>query len=298
MELTEHEMDFDGLGMESDEQGTESDEQGTYSDEKGMEVDETSRLREKCIRFRALIIGRANAGKTTILKAICDSTDEPRIYRPGRWRGREEINTDIVSPSMERGNHDINDELVFSSNEGFVFHDSRGFESGSTAEVESMKQFISERASARSLDEKLHAIWYCIPTDNSRLLVTAELDFFDNCDPKGVPVIVIFTKFDSRDAVAFNKLEDEGLSFEEAEAKASQCAEDDFKRDELPRILSQKYPPVKVVYLRDMDKHNDSKTQDIIEYTTEALGSDTLKMLLVSVQKTNLNMCIAYALKG
>ncbi len=65
-----------------------------------------------------------------------------------------------------------------------------------------------------------------------------------------VPVIVIFTKFESCDAVAFNKLEDEGLSFEEAEDKASQCAEDDFKRDELPRILSQKYPPVKVVYLQ------------------------------------------------
>lgn len=31
-------------------------------------------------RFRALIVGRANAGKTSILKSICDSKDEPRIY--------------------------------------------------------------------------------------------------------------------------------------------------------------------------------------------------------------------------
>jgi ribosome biogenesis GTPase A len=30
-------------------------------------------------RFRALVIGRANAGKTTILKAICGSEIDPRV---------------------------------------------------------------------------------------------------------------------------------------------------------------------------------------------------------------------------
>ena len=30
-------------------------------------------------RFRVLIIGRANAGKTTILQRICNTTDEPKI---------------------------------------------------------------------------------------------------------------------------------------------------------------------------------------------------------------------------
>ena len=37
-------------------------------------------LREKFGRFRILVIGRANAGKTTILKRICDSTEDPEIY--------------------------------------------------------------------------------------------------------------------------------------------------------------------------------------------------------------------------
>lgn len=31
-------------------------------------------------RFRILIVGRANAGKTTILKKICNTTDDPEIY--------------------------------------------------------------------------------------------------------------------------------------------------------------------------------------------------------------------------
>ena len=37
-------------------------------------------LRERFGRFRILVIGRANAGKTTILKKICDSTEDPEIY--------------------------------------------------------------------------------------------------------------------------------------------------------------------------------------------------------------------------
>ena len=33
------------------------------------------------IQFRVLIIGRANAGKTSILQRVCDTTESPEIYR-------------------------------------------------------------------------------------------------------------------------------------------------------------------------------------------------------------------------
>src|SRR6266404_2119995 len=42
------------------------------------------------IKFRVLIIGRANAGKTTILQRVCDTTDSPNIYRQIGWR-REQV---------------------------------------------------------------------------------------------------------------------------------------------------------------------------------------------------------------
>ena len=42
-----------------------------------MQIDD---IRKKFGRFRVLIIGRANAGKTTILKKICNSTEDPEIY--------------------------------------------------------------------------------------------------------------------------------------------------------------------------------------------------------------------------
>ena len=37
-------------------------------------------IREKFGRFRILIIGRANAGKTTILRAICNTTEDPEVF--------------------------------------------------------------------------------------------------------------------------------------------------------------------------------------------------------------------------
>ena len=41
---------------------------------------EIENLRERFGRFRILVIGWANAGKTTILKKIYDSTEDPEIY--------------------------------------------------------------------------------------------------------------------------------------------------------------------------------------------------------------------------
>jgi hypothetical protein len=59
----------------------------------------------------------------------------------------------------QRGIHDINNELIFRSNPQFIFHDSRGFESGSLDEIETVKSFIAERAQSQELPKQLHAIW-------------------------------------------------------------------------------------------------------------------------------------------
>ncbi|KAG1778279.1 hypothetical protein EV702DRAFT_172953 [Suillus placidus] len=45
-----------------------------------MATIDTQDLRERIGRFRVLIIGRANAGKTTILRKVCDTTEDPEIY--------------------------------------------------------------------------------------------------------------------------------------------------------------------------------------------------------------------------
>ncbi|KZP02100.1 hypothetical protein FIBSPDRAFT_771190 [Athelia psychrophila] len=113
-------------------------------------------LRIRCPHFRILVMGRSNAGKTTILKKVCNTVDEPMIFSPSG----KQIDTFVITPSAERGHHDINNEMIFKSNPEFIFHDSRGFEAGSVDETETVRGFLSKRAKARELADQLHAVWY------------------------------------------------------------------------------------------------------------------------------------------
>ncbi|KAG1898916.1 uncharacterized protein F5891DRAFT_1236141 [Suillus fuscotomentosus] len=83
-----------------------------------------SRIREKIGRFQILVIGRVNTGKTTILERVCNMWDNSEIYNSAR----EKIDAAVLKASKERGEHNIENEMVFQSNLGFVFHDSCGVE--------------------------------------------------------------------------------------------------------------------------------------------------------------------------
>ena len=62
--------------------------------------------------------------------------------------------------SCQRGEHTIDDELVFTNHTGYVFHDSRGIECGGTEELETLREFIRRKCSEKQLQKKLHAIWF------------------------------------------------------------------------------------------------------------------------------------------
>jgi hypothetical protein len=59
----------------------------------------------------------------------------------------------------QRGEHDIENEMVFRNNPGFIFHDSRGFEAGGESEFDKVKAFITSRSKEVKLKNQLHAIW-------------------------------------------------------------------------------------------------------------------------------------------
>jgi hypothetical protein len=59
----------------------------------------------------------------------------------------------------QRGLHDIENEMVFRSNPGFIFHDSRGFEAGGKAELNAVKDFVTQRSKEKKLERQVHAIW-------------------------------------------------------------------------------------------------------------------------------------------
>jgi hypothetical protein len=62
--------------------------------------------------------------------------------------------------TLQRGEHDIENEMIFEENPGFVFHDSRGFEAGGAQELKLVQEFIKKRSSTTKMEDLLHAIWW------------------------------------------------------------------------------------------------------------------------------------------
>ncbi|KAG2039284.1 hypothetical protein BDR03DRAFT_952451 [Suillus americanus] len=255
-------------------------------------------LRQTFKRFRILIIGRANAGKTTILQRVCKTRENPEIYNSAG----EKIDLAVLRASRERGLHDIENEMVFRNNPGFVFHDSRGFEAGGNSEFDKVKVFIAGRSKERRLSDRIHVIWYCIPMDeDGRSFTEGEVKFFSQCDTGSIPVIVLFTKFDALYDDEFAELMSEGLSRKDAEALVPQHAKEAFANGPQLKLLynrkGNQRPPRCHICLPDMNK-DDADCSPLIECTAQALDDDTLKQLFVSTQRTTLEMCMRYAIRS
>ncbi|KZP05821.1 hypothetical protein FIBSPDRAFT_716362, partial [Athelia psychrophila] len=239
--------------------------------------------------IRILIIGRANAGKTTILQKVCGSTDEPVVYNA--------LGKKVLDPfAVDRGLHDINNATVFPSNPGFIFHDSRGFESGSTQELDDVKNFIAARSGSTNIGKQIHAIWYCIPLDNARPFLAAEKNFFSECGTGSVPVVVIFTKFDAMDDKAFTELTRSGVSTADAKVQAPGHAAAMFEIGDLKdKLYGMKYPPKHHVLLRDMN-HSHASCQELVNCTASAIENEELKLFFISHQHSNLALCMESAM--
>ena len=99
---------------------------------------------------------------------------------------------------MQRGEHNIEDEYTFTKHDGYVFHDSRGFEAGNEEELKIVQDFVRRRSQESKLNERLHAIWfapfricitdshilllrYCVSMDNDR--PSLELRHFEEICP-------------------------------------------------------------------------------------------------------------------
>ncbi|KAG1763401.1 hypothetical protein EDD22DRAFT_506918 [Suillus occidentalis] len=255
-----------------------------------------SDLRKMIGQFRVLIIGRRNAGKTTILRKVCDTTDNPEIYDTNG----KKIKDDEVKATIERGNHNIRQAMVFKSKPEFVFHDSCGFEGGSEEEFEEMKQFISERENETRLEERIHAIWYCISMDDpSRTIQRSEEKFFIECNTGRIPVVVVFTKFAELESVAYGKIKKQlgGLSKEEFARRITESVEELFTNTGVLDRLNHsnnRTCPKSYVRLEDMTEPN-ANCNNLLESTTFALDDKELRLCLVLTQQSNMELCIKCA---
>jgi len=236
------------------------------------------------IKFRVLIIGRANAGKTSILQRVCDTTESPEIYRLDPNGNRERVQLD---PTTERGEHNIEDELAFTNHDGYVFHDSRGFEAGGEGELKIVQEFVRRKSREKRLKNRLHAIWYCIPMDNDR--PSLDLKYFEDiCPDKNVPVIAVFTKYDQFRREIRMKLEDQHRdSWTNLDAEIESIFNQHF--------LASLMGPPPFIRLERMNKPS-QKCEGLIEITANALSGSVVALMLLAVQRDDLELSIRYAI--
>ncbi|KIM69349.1 hypothetical protein SCLCIDRAFT_102421 [Scleroderma citrinum Foug A] len=247
-------------------------------------------------RFRILVLGRSNAGKTTLLQRVCNTTELPEIFNAEGEKVKY-----LITNSIQRGYHNIEDELIFRSNPGFIFHDSRGFETGSVKELNLMKDFVAERAGTLKLEKRIHAIWFCISlADYERPILAAEEKFFNQCNTGNVPVIAVLTKADTLKLPALNQLmREEGLTMREAKPRVVEFAAE-MLRKLRARIESQlsgcKYPPKAYLTMASMNQEG-ADCVSVLKCTTDALDDVELQKLVISTQQANMVLNIEYSVK-
>ncbi|KAH8979497.1 hypothetical protein EDB86DRAFT_2814530 [Lactarius hatsudake] len=249
-------------------------------------LEQPRRARIPTIRFRVLIIGRANAGKTTILQRVSDTTGSPIIYR-----GNEEYFSSVPLNMTQRGEHTIDDELMFSNDDRYVFHDSRGIESGGIEELGMLQVFIRRKCGERRLANRLHAIWFCVPMDNQRPQL--DLKFFEDiCPDRNVPVIVVFTKYDQFQRNVQIHTED----FGSPDDNVLDVADKQFEEHYLRPLVQRQVPEFRVhVFLAEMHRQN-MGCEKLIETTAAALNDDVVGLMLLAVQRGNLELSVKTAL--
>ncbi|KIJ27242.1 hypothetical protein M422DRAFT_191265 [Sphaerobolus stellatus SS14] len=249
----------------------------------GQGLSKAIRRRVKC--SRVLILGRANAGKTTILQKVCNTTEQPEIFDP-KGRKASAIYLD-----------DVNLEMIFKSNTRFIFYDSCGFEAGGGAELQAVKYFIAQCAQKKSLSEQLHAIWYCIPMDNPRPITVTECSFFSAVGTGKVPVVVVFTKMDALDTKEWKKIKEEmtlplGDAMDQAQKNSLSIAQVIYSE----QLCTIKHQPKGSVYMRDMNKDN-TECSELMQETVSVLDDRNLRCILVSTQQISIEFSINCALK-
>ncbi|KAJ6455140.1 hypothetical protein C8R45DRAFT_846034, partial [Mycena sanguinolenta] len=163
------------------------------------------------------------------------------------------------------------------------------------------------RSATSTLSHQLHAIWYCLPTDTNRPLLSADEQFFEVLGTGKVPVIAIFTKFDGLIKEAYNELRGCGASITDAKNEATERAQTMLTSNFMDPLRKTKFRPSDFVQLDGNEilmifpcldlRMKGSNCIELINKTANALAGDALKLLFVSVQQRNIDLCIYYAVQ-
>lgn len=236
---------------------------------------------------RVLVCGRAGVGKSTLINKVFGS---------------------IVTQesSNDHGVHDVDEGFEMDTLPGLIVHDSRGFQSGATEEIELLEKFVKKRASAAKPEDRLDAIWFCIDVPSTRVVHEADRKIFEVLDKyaRAVPVILVRTMKDrfinEHYGAAREQLEDAGYTGEELDRRARAEAEERFarvKEDDIRALeqklgLEQDFAPFVYTSKRD----NDS-IKELVKHTIMMVPDDSARANFVSAQIADIDMKIAASIE-
>ncbi|GAP87641.1 putative ras GTPase [Rosellinia necatrix] len=236
---------------------------------------------------RVLVCGRAGVGKSTLINKVFGS---------------------IVTQesSNDHGVHDVDEGFEMDTLPGLIVHDSRGFQSGATEEIELLEKFVRKRASAARSEDRLDAIWFCIDVPSTRVVHEADRKIFDVLDKyaRAVPVILVRTMKDrfinEHYGAAREQLEDAGYTGEEldrraraeAEERFSRVKEDDIRALENKLGLEKDFAPFVYTSKRDKDS-----IKELVKLTIMMVPDDSARANFVSAQIADIDMKISSSIE-
>ncbi|KAI1188829.1 hypothetical protein F5B17DRAFT_394021 [Nemania serpens] len=236
---------------------------------------------------RVLVCGRAGVGKSTLINKVFGSTV-------------------TQESSNEHGVHDVDEGFEMDTLPGLIVHDSRGFQSGATEEIELLEKFVKKRASAAKSEDRLDAIWFCIDVPSTRVVHEADRKIFEVLDryARAVPVILVRTMKDrfinEHYGAAREHLEDAGYTGEEldrraraqAEEEFSQVKEDDIRQLEQKLGLEKDFAPF--VYTSKRDKES---ITELVRKTIMLVPDDSARANFVSAQIADIDVKISASIE-
>ncbi|KAI0540934.1 hypothetical protein GGR58DRAFT_458415 [Xylaria digitata] len=236
---------------------------------------------------RVLVCGRAGVGKSTLINKVFGSivTEES---------------------SGDHGIHDVDEGFEMDTLPGLIVHDSRGFQSGATEEIELLEKFVKKRAAAAKPEDRLDAIWFCIDVPSTRVVHEADRKIFDILDKyaRAVPVILVRTMKDrfinEHYGAAREQLEDAGYTGEELDRRARAQAEENFSRvkeDDIRQLeqklgLEKDFAPFVYTSKRDKDS-----IKELVKYTIMLVPDDSARANFVSAQIADIDMKISASIE-
>ncbi|KAI3323148.1 hypothetical protein HD806DRAFT_498124 [Xylariaceae sp. AK1471] len=236
---------------------------------------------------RVLVCGRAGVGKSTLINKV--------------------FGTVVTQESSnDHGVHDVDEGFEMDTLPGLIVHDSRGFQSGATEEIELLEKFVKKRASAAKPDDRLDAIWFCIDVPSTRVVHEADKKIFDILDryARAVPVIIVRTMKDrfinEHYGAAREQLEDAGYTGAELDRRARAQAEEKFvkvKEEDIHQLeqklgLEKDFAPFVYTSKRDTDS-----IKELVKHTIMLVPDDSARTNFVSAQIADVDLKISASIE-